>query len=637
MFDFVRKHNRIMQIMLFLLIFPSFVLFGIDGYNRMRDKGAAVAKVDGVEILQSDWDQAHKSDVERVRASRPNVDLKMLDTPEAHFASLERMVRERVLAAAAAKFHITTSDAQLARSLESDPTIAQLRKPDGSLDIARYQQLLAGQNMTPAMFEARVRADLSARQVQGGILETGFVPAAIANQDLDAFFQKRAIQVAPFKPADFVAKVNPTEAELEQFYKDHPAQFQAQDQATIDYLVLDVDAIAKTITPNEDDLKTYYKENIDRIAGPEQRRASHILINAGKDMPQAEREKAKARAEELLAEVRKAPNSFAELAKKNSQDPGSAPKGGDLDYFGRGAMVKPFEQAVFAMKVGDISDVVESEFGYHIIKLTDIKEPKKKSYEEMRPELEAQVKKQLAQRKFAEEAESFTNGVYEQSDSLKPVAEKLKLSLQTAANIGRQPMPGAAGVLANPKFLAAVFSADAIEKKRNTEAVELGSNQLAAAHVTSYSPAHVRPFAEVKDGVRAQLIASRSADLAKQDGMSKLQTWKSNPASASYPAEVTISRQDMKGLPPAVAEAALRADSSALPQQLGVDLGAGGYAIVKVVKIVPRDKPEPAAAKQEQEQVNQQWTTAEGQAYYELLKQQFKVKILVPKPVMSLP
>lgn len=633
MFDFVRKHTKIMQFLLFLLIFPSFVLFGIDGYNRYREKGEPVAKVGGLEITQLEWDNAHKAEVDRLRASRPNIDIKLLDTPEARYRSLERLVRDRLFLVAAEKFHLNTSDAQLASNLEANPSIAMLRRADGTLDMARYKDLLAAQGMTPEMFEANMRSELSSRQVAAGIADTGLAPTSIADQTLNAYFERRSVQVALFKPSDFVAKVSPTSAELESYYKAHSAQFQAPEQAAIEYVVLDLDAVTKTIAPSDSDLKTYYEQNASRMAGTETRRASHILIAAGKDMPAADRKKAKARAEELLAQVKKAPNTFAEIAKKNSQDTGSAVNGGDLDFFARGAMVKPFEDSAFAMKVGDISDIVESDFGYHIIKLTDIKSPKQKTFEELKPEMEALVKKQQAQSKFAESAEAFTNGVYEQSDSLKPVADKLKLEIRKASGVMRQPAPGVTGILANPKLLAAIFSTDSIDKKHNTEATELGANQLVAARITAYSPARTLPFADVLDRVKANLIASRSAELAKQEGVAKLEAWKANAGSAVYPEAVTISRQDPKTVPMQVVDAALRSDGKALPVQQGVDLGAAGYAVLKVVKVIPRDKPEAAAAKQELTQYIREWTTAENLAYYDLLKEQFKVKIMVPKPI----
>jgi peptidyl-prolyl cis-trans isomerase D len=632
MFDFVRKHNRVMQVLLFLLIFPSFVLFGLEGYNRFRERGEAVAKVDGRDIVQADWDAEHKREVDRVRQQVPNIDPKLLDSPAAKYSTLERMVRDRVLAAAAAHDKLVTSDQRLARELQSDPTIAALRGPDGRLDMAKYRQLVGAQGMTPEMFEAGVRADLSTKQVLAGIGGTTLVTPAQARLAVDAFLQRREVQVARFAPADYASQVHPTDAELEAYYKAHQAQFQSPEQADIQYLVLDLAAIEKTLNVSEADLKTYYEQNTSRLGGQEERRASHILIAVPKGASAADKQKAKAKAEEVLAEAKKSPDKFAELAKKYSQDPGSAAHGGDLDYFARGAMTKPFEDAVFSMKKGEIAGPVETDFGYHIIKLTDIKEPKKRDFDTMKPELEAQVRKQMAQRKFAEEADQFTNGVYEQSDSLKPVADKLKLAIQTASHVTREPAQGATGLLANPKFLAALFSPDSVEKKRNTEAVEVAPSTLVSGRITQYSPARTLPFAEVKDRVRERLVAERSAELARKDGAAKLAAWKAAPASANLPAPVVLSRIDPQKQPPQVVEAALTADAGALPAWAGVDLGQDGYAVVKVDKIVPREPPSAQAAQQEQRQYAQGWGQAENLAYYNLLKDRYKAQILVPKP-----
>lgn len=635
MFEFVRRNTKFIAAPLFLLIIAAFVLVGIDGYKGFAASGAAVAKVGNTSITQEEWDFAHKNEVDRLRASVPNLDAKLLDSPEARYATLERLVRERVMAAAVKDAHFTTSDARLARELQQNPTIAGLRKPDGSLDMDRYRQLAASQGLTPEGFEARVRSDLSLMQVESGVSSTAFAPKALADIALNAFFERREVQIARFSPADFASKVNPSDADIEAFYQASLAQFQSPESATVEYVVLDLDAIKKTVTVNEADLKSYFEQNASRLSAKEERRASHILINAPKDMPAAERQKAKEKAQALLEQVRKAPASFADVAKKNSQDVGSAPNGGDLDFFARGAMVKPFEDAAFALKKGDISDVVESDFGFHIIKLTDVKAPKQPVFEEARAGLEAELRTQQAQRKFAEVAETFTNGVYEQSDSLKPVAERLKLEVKQANNVQRQPGADAKGVLANAKLLAAVFSADSLDKKRNTEAVETGPSQLSAARVLSYSPAAALPLSLVRAQVREQLVASRAQELAKKEGAAKLEAWKATPASASYPAAVTVSREANQPVQGPLLDAALRADPTKLPVTVGVDLGRQGYAIVKVSKVLPRNPVGDDVAMRERNQFAQWTASAESQAYYAALKERFKVQIKVAAPASS--
>lgn len=634
MFDFIRKHTKVTMGLLFLLIVPSFVLFGLDGYNRDDQKGMVVAKVDGQEIVQSQWDQAHQREVDRLRASMPSLDAKLLDSPEARYATLERLVRERVLTAAASRFKLATSDQRLARDLQENPEIAALRRPDGTLDIERYRQLLGSQGLSPEMFEANVRGELSSRQVLAGVAGTGFAPTLAADTALNAYFEKRDIQVARFAASDYAAKLVPTDADLEQYYKANESQFQAPEQASIEYVLLDVDTIRKGITVNEDELKTYYDQNQQRLSGSEERRASHILVTAPKSAPEAERAQAKAKADALLAQLRKSPDSFADLARKNSQDPGSAPNGGDLDFFARGAMVKPFEDAAFSLKKGDISDVVESEFGYHIIRLTDIKAPKQRTFAEMRTELEADVKKQQAQKKFSEIADAFSNGVYEQADSLKPVAERLKLEIKTATGVTRQPKPGVTGALANPKFLNAIFAPDAVQNKRNTEAIEVASNQLISGRVTEHTPGRTLPLAEVKDMVRQRWLAVRGAEEARKDGAAKLAAWKADPASAVLPLTAVATRDQTQPNPQPgpVIDAALKVNATVLPAFAGVDLGAQGYAVVKVLKVLPRAAVPADTAQQERTQYTQWWTAAESQAYYNILKERFKTDIKVSKP-----
>ena len=630
MFDFVRKHTRVMQFLLFLLIFPSFVLFGLEGYNRFKEGGATVATVDGHDITQAEWDAAHRSQVERMRSSMPNVDVKLFDTPEAKYSTLERLVRDRLLQVAASQLRLGASDARLAAELQQNPTIAALRRADGTLDIERYRQLLATQGMSPESFEAQVRGDLASRQVMSGVGVTSFSSSALADVTLNAFYEQRQVQVARFSQSDYVAQINPTEADLETYYKANADKFQSAERADIEYVVLNLAAVQKDIVVPEAELKTYYEQNAARLAGLEERRASHILINADKGASAAERDAARAKAQALLAEVQKSPNQFAELARKNSQDTGSAAKGGDLDFFGRGAMVKPFEEAAFALKKGETSGVVETEFGFHIIRLTDIKQPEQKSFESQRAKLEQEVRAQLAQRKFAEAAEQFTNIVYEQSDSLKPAAERLKLEVQHASNLGREPVAGNTAAN-NPKLLAAVFSQDSIEKKRNTEAVELAPNVLAAARITSYSPARTLPLDEVKARVREQVVAQLAAERARSEGVAKLAEWKANPDAAKLPAAIVVSRESKQAQPSALVEAALRASTQTLPAWVGVDLGTSGYAVVKVEKVLPRDAANASGLAREREQYAQWWASAEGLAYYKLLKEKFKAEIKIAR------
>jgi len=514
----------------------------------------------------------------------------------------------------------------------NDPQFAFLRNPDGTVN----KGLLAAQGMTPSMFLERLRQDYGLRQVSAPIETSVVAGDANARLAFDSLLQQREVQLQRFGLKDFAAKISPSDADIEAFYKEpaNAAKFQLPESAQIQYLVLDIEALKQDVKFSEDDLQTYYKENATRYGVPEERRASHILIKVDRGAPAEQRAKAKAKAEEILAQVRKNPADFAAVAKKNSQDEGSAANGGDLDFFGRGAMVKEFDAAVYAMKQGEISNLVETDFGFHIIQLTGTRGGDKKPFEAVRAEVEAEVRKQLAQRRYAEAAEQFGNLVYEQSDSLQPAADKLKLKVLTAT-VGRQPQPGAQGPLASAKLLEAVFGVDALRNKRNTEAIETGPSQLVSARVAQYNPARVPALADVKDKVREQLVRKLAAEQAKKAGEARLAALKANMSdTAGLDAAVTLSRANPQGLSRAQLEAVLGADASKLPAAVGVVADDGGYVVVRINELKPRD----AAViddKRAGQQYTSAWARAEAQAYLAALKSQYKAVIKVAPPASA--
>jgi len=386
---------------------------------------------------------------------------------------------------------------------------------------------------------------------------------------------------------------------------------------------------------SEDDLRKYYDENASRYGVAEERRASHILITAAKGAAPAERAKAKARAEELLAQVRKNPSSFADVARKNSQDEGTAANGGDVDFFIRGGLpAKQMEDAAYAMKQGEISNVVESDFGYHVIELTGIRGGDKKPFESVRADIEAEVLKQLAQKRFAELAEQFTNTVYEQSDSLQPAADKLKLVIQTAT-VQRKAAPTAVGPLASAKLLDAVFGNEALRNKRNTEAVETAPSEMAAARVVKYNPALLQALADVKPQVREKLVRKLATAEAIKAGQARVLALQKSPGDTAGLAEPElVSRAQPRELSRKVLEAVLAADAAKLPAVVGVDVSEGGFVVARIDKVVPRD-PSVIDTKRLAQQYAQAWSNAETQAYYNALKTQVKAVIKVALPVDS--
>jgi len=633
MFEFIRTHQRLMQFILLLFIFPSFAFFGLESYSRFSDGDNAVAKVAGQSITQQDWDAALRQQMDRFRQMfGERFNPATFDTPQVKQEILDNLINQRALAAEATRAKLSVSDQALQQAILEIPGLVGA---DGSFDGARYKELLAMQGMTPMMYEAQLRHDLALQQLNSSIQATAFAPKSLAARVSDLNDQERVAQQLLVKAADFAAQVKVSDDMLKAYYDKHGQQFVVPEHAKIEYVVLDGKALAAQTPVSDDDIKSYYEQNQQHYGTEEQRRASHILITVGKDAAAKDKEAAKAKAEALLAEVRKDPAAFARVAKENSQDPGSAEQGGDLGFFGRQAMVKPFEDAVFKMKEGEISDLVSTDFGYHIIKLTGIKPAAVKPLAEVKDEIAAEIRKQLAAKKFSEMAELFGNTVYEQGDSLQPVADKLKLTLQSASDVTREPNPALAPTVPynDPKFLKALFTDDVIRAKHNTEVVEVAPNTLIAGRIVEHQPAAKRPFDEVQEQVRKQVVQEESARLAQENGKSRLAALQVKDDAAGFGAAKTVARGKDEGFGQQALAMVMKTDVQKLPAYAGVELASGDYAIFRISKVMQPANPDQARRQGEQQQLANALAQEEMSAYLDVLKQKAKVKIL--KPVVT--
>jgi peptidyl-prolyl cis-trans isomerase D len=637
MFDFIRTHQRLMQFLLLLFIVPSFALFGVESYMRMRGGDDAMAKVAGQTITKEEFEAARREQTERLRQTYgPQFDSRMLDTPEARQGILDNLIAQKALAAEAARSHLSVSDAALQQAILQIP---DLKKPDGSFDMERYKALLAAQGMTPDMFDARLRRDLALQQINAAVQNSAFAPKSLAARLSEINEQQREVQEQVFKAADYTSQVRVTDEMLKSFYDNSGSRFETPEQVKAEYVVLNAEAAAGQISVSDADIKSYYEQNAKRYTTDEQRRASHILINASKDAPAKERQAAKAKADGLLAQLRKNPGDFARLARENSQDPGSAERGGDLDYFGRGMMVKPFEDAAYALKKGEISNVVESEFGYHIIQLTDIKPGGVRSLDQVKDEISAEIRKQLAAKKYTELADTFSNTTYEQADSLKPVADKLGLKIQTVSSLGRQPNPAQAkdAPYNNAKFLNALFSDESVRSKHNTEAIEIAPNTLIAGRVVEYQPKAKRPLEQVKDQVRELVVRQEAMALARKAGEARLADLKAKPDASGFGQAKLVSRTKDAGLNAAGFLAVMRTDVSKLPALVGAELPGQGYGVYRINRLAPADKIDTARRQAEEQQITTALAQQETLSYIDVLKARAKAKVMhapaAPEPL----
>lgn len=632
MFDLIRNHKRLMMIILALLIVPGLGLVGVQGLRGMFDESANVASVNGEKIPQQAFDAAMRSQLDRARQSLGDrFDAKMFDTPAARQALLDQMIEQRLLVQEVKRLRLSASDDAVRRAILALPAIQSLRRPDGSLDLDGYRRMLAAYGMTPDQFDAQVRFDLAGQQLPASLEASAIAPQSVATTMLELAGEEREVQALDFRGEDFSNQVSVDDAKLKAYYDANRESLRTPEQAEIDYVVLSAKALAAGEVPSAAQLQKYYDEHASSYRTEAQARASHILISAPKDGGADVRAKARARAEGILAELRAHPERFAELAKQDSQDPGSAEKGGDLGYFGHGMMVKPFDDAAFALKPGQISDLVESDFGYHIIKLTDLKPAVTPPFKDVEDQVRKDFAQQQASERFANDSATFRNLVDAQSDTLKPVADQLKLPLRHA-KVSRQPdasLP-ADDPLNNPKLLAAIFADDVLKDSHNTAPVDVGDNTLVAARVSHYAPAAVPPMAQVVEPVRKAVVAQEAAKLARAAGEARLAQLR-QPGQAGVPAGFgtpeKIKRSNPGAVPPVALAEIFKAPPNKLPAYVGVDLPAGGYAIYRVNSVTKA--PQPAAAQRDAaaSELARSAGAAEFNAYLRRLREDASIKI----------
>jgi peptidyl-prolyl cis-trans isomerase D len=629
MFEYIRKHQRLMQILLAIIIVPSFVLVGVSSYENGGDKGAGVATVAGKKITQQEWEEAQRRQIDQARAQMgAQFDQKQFDTPEARHAVLEQLVAERTLQNAIAENHLAVSDAAIQKAISSIP---QFKKADGTFDMEAYTSALAAQGMTPTMFDANARRQMALQQLTGSISATAIVPKSVTARLADLRDQQRDVQELLFPAAQYTAEVKVTDAMVKAFYDKNASMFMVPEHVKAEYVVFNADAVARQVTVSDAEVADAYAKNPARFGTVEERTVSHILINSKKGATAAETAAAKAKATAILADVRKAPNDFANIAKAQSQDTGTAEMGGELGSFQKGKpsdLPPAVDTVMYALKDGEVSDLVQSDYGFHIVKVTSIKPATQKTLAEAKDAIAAELKTAKMSKKYSELAEQFSNTVEEQSDSLKPVADKLGLKIETAENLTRTPNPALGTAPFNSaKFLSALFSQDALKNKRNTLAVEAAPTTLIAGRVLDYKPAAKRPLAEVDAAIRQRVTMEESMRLARAAGEAKMTAVRAAGDAAGFGPVVTLTRTKEPTINPAAAMAVLKADTSKLPAYVGVDLPGQGYGVYRIGKVSQAAASDPAVRAQMAEQITGAAAQQDLYAFVQALKEKAKVKV----------
>lgn len=623
MFDFVYRHKRVLQLVLALVIIPPFAFFGVDSYLRGGDATAPIASVNGQAIGQQEFNIALRERQDMLQnMGGGKVDPALLDNPEMRFSVAEALVNQKLLMQQASRSRLVATDQQLQSLLGQAPAFQE----DGKFSSERYEQFLRTRSKSAVDFETDLRRDLVLQQVNDPYSESNFLPRTVVQRLSKLVETQREASTFTLAPEKFAAKAIVEADAAKKYYDSRQDEFRTPEQVRVEYVVLSIDALLPGVKVDPEDVKKAFDEQAKRVQVQETRQASHILIAVDGKASADEKQKARAKAEEVLKQVKAKPAAFAEIAKANSQDPGSAVNGGDLGLFKRADMTKPFSDAAFGMKVGDVSGLVESEFGIHIIKLTGITEAKAPSFDAQRGQIETELKRSAASKDFAAKAEQFNDTVFTQSESLKGAAELAKSSVQQSNWIVRN--NASEPQLNNPKLLQAIFSDEVLKNKRNTEAVEVAPGTLMAARLLEHRPAVMRPFEQVQVEIVTRLTRQRAAQLAAQEGRAALESLRQGKDAGvtwSKPQLVNFSSQ-IKELSEEVRRQILRTDISKLPAYAGLETPAG-YTLIRITRTIDPEKIDAEKEKNLALTIQQAQGQEQNAAFLASLKQKADIKL----------
>lgn len=487
------------------LIIMTFALFGIDQYAR-GDKLVTVAEVNGEDIDANTFLTLYNRQKVRLQEQFGDLYEQVVKDEELRNQVLDALVETEVIRQWSSNNSMMISDQQLAATIHG----AEVFQQDGKFSDKVYEEILLRNGLNVARFEFEQRQYLLEAQYRELTTGSNFTTAFELNQLASLQGQQRDVNYLRIDQRPFLKTVQITDEQVAQHYESQKALYVEPEQVTIDYVELSQAEIAKTIPVTDEVIANYYKDNQSAFTQPEKRQAKHILISVEAKTPEAD-----AQALVTIAEVQaklKAGESFEELAKTYSKDPGSASLGGDLGFFEQGMMVPEFDEAVFAMQADQVSEPVQTEFGYHLIKVVAIEPAKAQPLDEIKAEVTAQYQMQMAEKQYFDALEKLNILAYEQPDSLEPAAQSAGIKVMTSDKFGRDGGPG--DILSNPKVANLAFSDEILKSRQNSTVIELAPNRSVFIRLNEHFPSKQKALEEVAGAIKEQLTREAAIDEA---------------------------------------------------------------------------------------------------------------------------
>jgi len=510
MLHFIRESIQgwIAWAIVILLIVP-FALWGINSYFG-NGGSLVIASVNGEEISRQAYTQEYYQQRNRLQQMLgAQYDPSMFDKRIKNQA-LDDLVQKEVLLQNAQSLGFRVGAQSVISSIQSFEAF----QDNGKFSNELYKRQLTSQGESPAGFEQRIQRAILSQQLYAGITAT----AIMTKQEIDAILQlqeqKRDIDHFLLAKLDYKKTEDASDEAILAYYNGHQNQYMTVEKISVEYIELSADNLSVDEMPSEEELKQYYQDRNEQFKGKEQRRTRHILVEIENDAKEEVIQAALQKAKDIKARIDKG-EDFEALAKKYSQDPGSAEKGGDLGYFGAGLLDPNYDKAMFALKPGEVSEPTLTAFGYHIIRLENIKGGTSQSFESVREELIQEYKKSAKEKKYFAESEKLTNLAYEVPDTLDDAAGAIGVDVKTTELFERN---RGTGIASNPKVRAAAFGDDVLNNHYNSEPIEIGENRVVVIRIKEHQEPSQRPLEEVKAQILVSIVDKKSRERAKDEG-----------------------------------------------------------------------------------------------------------------------
>lgn len=582
MLQFIRERAQGMVAMIIILfLILTFALWGIDEYMRAA-RAVVVAEVDGENIELGAYQQSFQRLRQRAQAQLGDqFDPALWTQDETKHRALDMLVEERLLLHTVDDARLRISAPQIAAFIRASDTF----QVDGKFSLDRYRQAVNMLGFSEAGFEQQARQDLAVQQLRAGIALSAFATQDEALHLAQLFAQKRDVGYALVEPPQ-AESIDVSDADAEDYYKKNQDLFRVPEKLSLEYLELTIDELKKEISADDKVLTAYYETHKDAYSTQEQRAANHILVQVRKDASEAE----DAAAREKIAGLRKeieAGAPFEEVAKQSSDDVGSRAEGGDTGLFPRGVMAPEFEQAAFSLAVGELSQPVKTEFGYHLIRVREIKPGGVEPFDAVRAQVEDAYRREQAENLYFERAEAFSDAVTEHPDSLESAADTLHMKVQTTEVLTREEIEARF----SKDVANAAWEPEVLTEGLVSVPVEIDNTRVAAVKVIKHAPAHVPEFAAIKTDVVGALRDERAREAARKHGDAIAERLRKGEAVEAVVAAEQLEwhtangvSRDTSELNRAVARAAFQVPLSAGGDAavIGVPLGTGAFAVARV-------------------------------------------------------